>query len=1748
MRTCVHCRRELGQAFAQSPFCPCCHGRIDGGGPTTPAGANPYDEERPPLSEVLALIAARAEVEAPAASTSSSAVAAGPTQAAFVKESKTPSAEMTAEDRRRNDATAIFDPATLEALRNSGSKDNLDPVPASRVARSTPTPPDSLAVLPPSYAPPATPVPSQDPVPSRSPDVPPADSYLATQQFSSPDHTRDDSRKTVDRAPVDGGTRNGVEPAITPHPSLQRKSGTVTGSADERSTLQSGQSLEEAPELVVNRRLVEFSGSSTLAEADYQLIDTIGEGGIGVVYAARQAAIDRTVAVKMLRSQDADTQQRGKFLAEAVITGELDHPNIVPIYDLGANQKGALFYSMKRVRGTPWNKVIREKSLPENLEILMKVADAVAFAHSRHVVHRDLKPENVMLGDFGEVLLMDWGLAVAGVGGKGRKAPTHDPGMGGTPAYMSPEMAVGPLERIDARSDVYLLGAILFEIVTGKPPHTGPNVMGCLFAAARNEIVPTDHDGELIAIARVAMSTERNDRHQSVKDFQAAVRDYQSHAESVLLASRASELLAEARRTNAYDHFAQAVFGYQQAIDLWPGNHAAQAGAVVARMEYAAAAIDKTDVDLALSLIDGGDPRQQPIYQRAVAAQKERNQRQQRLAAAKRMAVALAALVVAVGVFAYVQISRDRDRARDAETAALDQQKVADAARAEAQAAAERAEANAKAASLAKLEADAAAEREKAKAEEARLARIAADQDRIAADNARKVASYEAYVARIGLAAAKIEENSFGSALQLLEACEPERRRWEWGRLAYLCGRQLRDFDAAAPVDGIALSPDGKRVAAAAWGREALIWHLAGDQPVVRLSYGSSFVHGVAFSPDGRQLAVCGGDPQGYVQLFDVTTGAITRTLVGHEDGALGAVYSRDGSKLLTCSYDRTARLWDVHTGAELKRFEGHNWWVWSAQFAPAAAGEAETRIVTASQDGTALVWDIATGEASPPFRGHDGPIFAAAFSPDGRRVATAGADKRILLWDPAKLEPFDFEALANDREPKKPVFEALSGHTSSVRSIAFSADGARLVSGAHDNTVRLWDVASRQSVKTLRGHAGWVRAALFTAGDKQVVSASHDRRVMLWDLDKYEEQRVIGRRVLQGHSDAILAAAFSPDDGSLVTAGRDHTAQLWDVAAGKNVGQFSEGHSFLASQALFFPPTVAADGTSLPARVATAGVDDTVRIWDAARGVEMARFEPAGRAAAVAVSHDGRRILSGAENDGATLWDVASGKPLHRLPPQGDEVVWTAFSADDTLLFTGEAGGACRLWNAADGKLVRTLNSHRDRITGAVFLADRATLLTASGDNTVVQWNIATGEELTGRGLVHPAAVTSLAVDAVGRIALTGSSDGKIRLWELATGRELTVVHSAAEPVRVDLSRDGRWAIGVESVRGVVRVWDLRNGTERRPLPRDGREPAEGEPLLDLAGRGDQVWSAKFSTDAERILTVGGDGAKLWDVATGEELQDYHPHGAIAAVAYSPDGTRLATGSWDHSIKIWDAASRRAVIKISGVHTGNVNSVDFSSDGRLILSASDDKTCRVCSVADGRPTRVVLKHEAAVITARFNADASKIITGAADGRVRLWNAADGRPLLEVAAHGWAVSSAVVSPDGKLLASGSGDNTAAIFNAETGALIHRLEGHTAGVSSVAFTHDGARLLTGARDNLAKVWDVAGGKELLTLKGHTEEITCVAFSHDDGWAVTAGRDGTAVLWPALDWTGSAGAERLAPDAKTSDNSASSPQAK
>ena len=221
-------------------------------------------------------------------------------------------------------------------------------------------------------------------------------------------------------------------------------------------------------------RVTEFIDQAPSELGDYHLAGVIGEGGMGTVYEAKQTNLDRAVALKRLKLASSHNKQAKRmFLAEAIASANLEHPNIVPIYDLAEDSAGLPFYTMKCINGHSWSKQFKLNSVEDNLRILMAVADAVAYAHAHGVAHNDIKPSNVMLGDFGEVLLLDWGMATA-VEAHGKAVPLKETEeTGGTPAYMPPETALGQVDKQGYHSDVYQLGALLFHILTGKAPLPG---------------------------------------------------------------------------------------------------------------------------------------------------------------------------------------------------------------------------------------------------------------------------------------------------------------------------------------------------------------------------------------------------------------------------------------------------------------------------------------------------------------------------------------------------------------------------------------------------------------------------------------------------------------------------------------------------------------------------------------------------------------------------------------------------------------------------------------------------------------------------------------------------------------------------------------------------------------------------------------------------------------------------------------------------------------------------------------------------------------------------------------------------------------------------------------------------------------------------------------------------------------------------------------------------------------------------
>lgn len=540
---------------------------------------------------------------------------------------------------------------------------------------------------------------------------------------SSNDGTRKDvSGDLLDSGTVDirGGSSRGRSSYGVPTPESRDLEGWDTGATTPRGALgdnHASQSLRASDSWQLrheNVRLREqnIAYTSPLEKAEYEASGQSFAGGMGEVFRMRQKSMDRYVALKRpKKGKKSSEKERDGLVSEGVITGQLEHPNIVPVHDIGFDGDGTPFYTMKWVEGEEWEDALRRKALTEseNIEILIKVSQAIAYAHSRNIIHRDLKPGNIWLGKFGEVLVMDWGLAARLDSNEGI-VPS------GTPIYMPPETALAYLEHskgsiygTDASAsvqrlippgtygDIYLLGALLFKLVTGKAPHKGKNTFDCLKNAARNRIRSTSKRSELLSIAYQAMATNPSERQRDVSEFIDQLKSYQSHAQSVTITQRATTELEIAKEAVAngtapakvvYANLARALHGFENALELWPGNSRASRRLQETKQLYATSAFENGDYDLATSMLDAENVESAPLLQQVQARQSQRSRRL-RLFRTLQYAVAgsLAASLLFIGIsivagmdafnqrMAKTALERER-LALNNEIIQLDQQKV----------------------------------------------------------------------------------------------------------------------------------------------------------------------------------------------------------------------------------------------------------------------------------------------------------------------------------------------------------------------------------------------------------------------------------------------------------------------------------------------------------------------------------------------------------------------------------------------------------------------------------------------------------------------------------------------------------------------------------------------------------------------------------------------------------------------------------------------------------------------------------------------------------------------------------------------------------------------------------------------------------------------------------------------------------------------------------------------------------------
>lgn len=605
--------------------------------------------------------------------------------------------------------------------------------------------------------------------------------------------------------------------------------------------------------------------------------------------------------------------------------------------------------------------------------------------------------------------------------------------------------------------------------------------------------------------------------------------------------------------------------------------------------------------------------------------------------------------------------------------------------------------------------------------------------------------------------------------------------------------------------------------------------------------------------------------------------------------------------------------------------------------------------------------------------RGHLGSVRSVALSADGNVLVSGGNDNTIRLWDMTTRQPLE---------------SPLAGHHSTVWSVILSSDDKILVSGSGDNTIILWDMVTHQPLGLpLVGHTGAVVSLALSADGKILASGSEDNTIILWDVTTRQS---LGPPLV-GHTAPVRTVTLSADGKTLVSGSADNSIILWDVATRQPMGPPLVGHNGPVRSVV-----LNSDGSIL----ASGSKDKTIILWDVAtrQPIGSPLIGHTGTVLSITLSPDGNTLVSGGGDSTIRLWDVATLQPLGSPLAAHASAVWSvALSADGKILASGSEDSTILLWGAdTRPPLGLPFTDHTAPVLSVALSGDGKILASGSDDNTIHLRDTVTHQSLGPFFTDHIGSVTSMALSADGKILASGSKDKTIRLWDVTThqpfGTPITAQTSAV--LSVALSADGK-TLASSSDDNIIRLWDV---TTRQSL---------GPPLI---GHVSTIWSVSLSADGKILASGSGDKTvRLWDVATHKPLGSplIGHTGIVRSVALSSDGKILASGSVDKTIRLWDVATRQPLGSPLAGHSGAVRSVAFSADGLTLASSGDDNTIRLWDVTTRQPLGPpLIGHGDAVLSVALSADGKTLVSGSEDNTVRFWDMT-AHPLLRSDFDSW---------------------------------------------------------------------------------------------------------------------------------------------
>jgi len=1075
-------------------------------------------------------------------------------------------------------------------------------------------------------------------------------------------------------------------------------------------------------------------------------------GGMGQILIVHDTQLERDVALKELLPEheypksdsDSGPSILDRFIREAKITGQLEHPGIVPVYELGERPDGARYYTMKFVRGRSFEDVISEtKTLKERLGLLthfVDVCQALAYAHSRGVIHRDIKPSNVLVGSFGETIVIDWGLAklkdasdssfrqeetivsspVRATGsGSNPKLKTEFGQVMGTPEYMAPEQALGRLSSVDERSDVYSLGVVLYKVLTGRTPFTGATQQAILNSVVNDDPVPPRHldpsiPRELDAICLRALEKEPEDRFQSAKD----------------MADEIDRFLTGALVT-AYE------YGVTDLFRRFVRRYKVQLGAAAAAALFA--------------IVATGIAYRNVL--RANEQERVQRHRAERVQYTSNIQLAASRLDDGLDLLARQTLANTPPSERNWEWGYLVRKAFPDV---------------------------------NLRREETHTPRVTQGPQSRIWERPAVVTS----VLRIEAHSASVMTAEFnGDATRLCTASlDNTAKVWDATN-----GALIREFPSSGgPMLGARLSADGKRVLTLEWNQAQISEVDTGRLLVTCVADPIPSTSRCWFSPDEREVITSHAD--GSVRIWDASTGSLTHVLQGHSQTVLSVGFGPDGI-FATASPDGEICVWDFTSGEQMDRIEtpagsgslvspdfryyltnssARNFRMWDrvsrtevpwdpvelrGDLRSFSFSRDSSVFVTGDLSGDVHVFRTNDGKELAKFSGKGGAFQYVALSADATELVTTASDGSVEIWSP------------QDSTKRGPV-EGFVGHQKDAFIIyaSYSVDGSKIVSVGYDKSVFVWDADSGAILSRYSGHTVVPRFAEFVPDGKRVVSVDWAGNVHVWAMDsgasilKIEHDPDVLLRAGMVHGGAYgslrwlgsrMNTILSPD-GQRVVAHDGTAIRVHDLDDGSVVCTLENSQGWGVALPCFSP-----DGQFI---TSNAFLSNRTFVWDAATGRIVATLEGhQGPITMASFDPSSTRVLTASLDRVLRLYDAGTGRLIHQFPGHKVFVLGARFDASGHRIASFSADGTARIWDADSGAAISVLAGHTNLVDGAAFSPDGTRILTVSEDSSLRVWS-ADGEELVS--LTNGADVAYAVWSPSGRDILSAWSDGVVRIY----------------------------------------------------------------------------------------------------------------------------------------------------------------------------------------------------------------------------------------------------------------------------------------------------------------------------------------------------------------------------------------------